>query len=367
MPELPEVETVRRGLAAHVIGREIADLTVLRDRAVRRHPGGADDLAARLRGAVVTDAVRRGKYIWLLLAGRSVEEALLLHLGMSGQLLVRGVREPGAAAFRAQASTGDAGRAVDEAAPTVATPARPATPATPAPRHLRARLTFADGHELWFVDQRTFGHLLLAPLVPTDDGGPGGQGSAVPRLPAPIGHIARDLLDPLLAPGTTGREALVDRVRVRRTGLKRALLDQTLVSGIGNIYADEGLWRAGEHYQRGTAGLSRRRVRTVLDGVAEVMTQALMAGGTSFDALYVNVNGASGFFDRSLAVYGRTGRPCPRCGTGVVRESFMNRSSFLCPRCQTAPRGPAREPGPARVSGSAREPGSAGASSRERA
>jgi formamidopyrimidine-DNA glycosylase len=318
VPELPEVETVRRGLEAHVVGREIADVAVLRDRAVRRHPGGADDLTDRLRGAVVGAAVRRGKYLWLLLAGRP-EEALVLHLGMSGQLLVR-----------------------EGAAPTREPVADPALVVAAGRErvlaHLRARITFADGGELWFVDQRTFGHLLVAPLLSTLDGGPGGAGSAVALVPAPVAHIARDLLDPLLADGTVGRSALVDRVRTRRSGIKRALLDQSLVSGIGNIYADEGLWRAGEHYERLASRLSRSRVRAVLDGVAEVMRQALRAGGTSFDALYVNVNGASGSFDRSLAVYGRAGRPCLRCGTPVVRETFMNRSSFLCPTCQRAPR-----------------------------
>lgn len=308
MPELPEVETVRRGLETFAVGREIADVVVLRDRAVRRHEGGAADLALRLRGAVPVAAVRRGKYLWLVLrpaAGGEPARALLVHLGMSGQVLTR-------------AGAGDA------------------------PAHLRARLLLADGGELWFVDQRTFGHLLLTPLVPTTDGGPGGHGSDLRLVPTPVAHIARDVLDPLVAPGTPGRAGLVDRVRGRRTGLKRALLDQALVSGIGNIYADEGLWRCREHYERATASLSRARVTRVLDAVAEVMTEALAAGGTSFDALYVDVNGASGRYDRSLAVYGQAGRPCRRCGTPVVREPFMNRSSFRCPRCQRRPRGDVR-------------------------
>ncbi len=326
MPELPEVETVRLGLASHALGREIADVDVLRDRAVRRHPGGAADLVARLRGAVLGAAVRRGKYLWL-----TVEDdpgaALLIHLGMSGQLLVRGPYPAGR--VRDSAGASDVASAVQRS---------DAPLSAPVLSHVRVRLRFADGGELWFVDQRTFGHLLLAPLVPTADGAPGGSGSAAATLPAPISHIARDLLDPVLAVGTTARAALVDRLRGRRTGLKRALLDQCLVSGVGNIYADEGLWRAAEHFDEPTSGLSRPRVRALLDGVGAVMEDALAVGGTSFDALYVNVNGASGYFDRSLAVYGQAGRPCRRCGVVVVREAFMNRSSYRCPRCQPPPR-----------------------------
>lgn len=313
VPELPEVETVRAGLAAHVVGRRVAAVSVLHERAVRRHRGGADDLAARLVDQVVTAAVRRGKYLWLLLDGGTSAagaDALVLHLGMSGQLLVR---------------------ETDQTAGTV-------VGSGPVPGHLRAWLTFDGGGGLWFVDQRTFGHLLVAPLVPTPDGGPGGTGSPAAVLPVPVQHIARDLLDPVLAPGTTSRAALVDRIRARRTGIKRALLDQGLLSGIGNIYADEGLWRAREHYEHPTTTLTRARVAHVLDAVAEVMQEALVAGGTSFDSLYVDVNGASGYFDRSLAVYGRAALPCRRCGTPVVRESFMNRSSFRCPRCQRASR-----------------------------
>jgi formamidopyrimidine-DNA glycosylase len=311
VPELPEVETVRRGLADHVVHRTVTDVEVLRERAVRRHPGGAVDLAARLRGARLGAAVRRGKYLWLPLdrADDAEEsgEALLIHLGMSGQVLVKdGV---------------DGTEGLGSDAP-----------------HLRVRLTLADGGEVWFVDQRTFGHLVVADLVPTADGGPGGVGSSMPALPQEVAHIARDLLDPGLAAGTPGRAALLRRLRSRRTGIKRALLDQTLVSGVGNIYADEGLWRARVHYAQEAATMSRARTEALLEGVAEVMRGALAVGGTSFDSLYVNVNGASGYFDRSLVAYGQAGRPCARCGTPIVREPFMNRSSFRCPRCQRAPR-----------------------------
>jgi formamidopyrimidine-DNA glycosylase len=280
VPELPEVEVVRLGLAEHVTGRTVATVEVSHPRSVRRHLAGELDFAARLAGRELRAARRRGKYLWLDLGA---DEALLAHLGMSGQLRIQ---PPGAA---------------DE-------------------KHLRVRFEFADGGaELRFVDQRTFGGLSVEDVV---DG-----------LPAPIAHIARDPLDPLF-----DRDAVVAGMRRRRTGLKRALLDQTSVSGIGNIYADEALWRARLHGSQPTATLTRAQGRTVLAAVTEVMTEALAAGGTSFDALYVNVNGASGYFDRSLAAYGQAGRPCPRCGTAIHREPFMNRSSYTCPRCQPRPR-----------------------------
>ena len=282
MPELPEVEVVRRGVDDHVVGRVIAAVEVHHPRAVRRHAPGALDLTARLAGRQVVAARRRGKYLWLDLDGPA--EALVAHLGMSGQLLV--------------------------------------VPATaPDQTHLRVRFAFADdGPELRFVDQRTFGGVSLESLVGD--------------VPAPVAHIALDPLDP-----EYDVERVVHLMRRRRTGVKRALLDQTLVSGIGNIYADEALWRARLHGERPTDRLTGPAVRRVLAAAAEVMTAALAEGGTSFDALYVNVNGASGYFDRSLAAYGRGGLPCPRCDTPIKRESFMNRSSFSCPRCQPRPRG----------------------------
>lgn len=312
MPELPEVETVRDGLARHVLGRRVESVEVRRDSAVRRQDGSVGEFTGRLTGRTLSAAVRRGKFLWLLLdrpdrgpeEGADAGEALLAHLGMSGQLLVR-----------------------DAVTPPLEHP------------HLRARLHLAaTAHDgplvLDFVDQRTFGHLTVVDLVPTVDGAPGGHGSAVPAVPEPVAHIARDLLDPAL-----DRPALVARLRGRRTDVKRALLDQTLVSGVGNIYADEALWRARLHYARPTDALRPAAVGALLDAAAAVMTEALRVGGTSFDALYVNVNGASGYFDRSLAVYGQEGRPCTRCGAVVVREPFMNRSSFRCPRCQPRPRG----------------------------
>ena len=282
MPELPEVETVRQGLSRWVTGRRIAEVAVLHPRAVRRHLAGGDDFAAVLAGRTITDVRRRGKYLWLALDS---EDAVVGHLGMSGQMLM-----------------------LDATAP-------------PGP-HLRIRFTFSDGGpQLRFVDQRTFGGLAFSP---------GGA-----ELPGEIAHIARDPFDPLFE-----AEAVVEALRRRRTTVKRALLDQTLISGVGNIYADESLWRAKLHGNRPSAGLTRPAARRLLGHVTDVMREALGQGGTSFDALYVNVNGESGYFDRSLHVYGREGEPCTRCGSPVRREAFMNRSSYSCPRCQPRPRTP---------------------------
>ncbi|GAB3276043.1 bifunctional DNA-formamidopyrimidine glycosylase/DNA-(apurinic or apyrimidinic site) lyase [Parasphingorhabdus pacifica] len=300
MPELPEVEVVRRGVAEHAVGRTVSAVEVLHPRAVRKHVPGPGDFAARLTGRSLSAARRRGKYLWLELADgpRAVTstefagaagagDALLTHLGMSGQLLVQ------------PEDTADE-------------------------KHLRVRFRFDDGGpELRFVDQRTFGGLSLSDLVEVD---------AV-TLPASVAHIAPDPLEPVFDP-----DAVADRMRARRTGVKRALLDQSLVSGVGNIYADEALWRTKLHFARPTATLTRPVIRELLEAVTDVMTGALDAGGTSFDALYVNVNGESGYFDRSLAVYGQSGAPCPRCGASVRRDPFMNRSSYTCPVCQPTPR-----------------------------
>jgi formamidopyrimidine-DNA glycosylase len=292
VPELPEVEVVRRGLHRWAVGRTVSAVEVRHPRAIRRHLPGPDDFAGRLVGRTIRTAERRGKYLWLPLgepAGAAVDdaEALLGHLGMSGQLLMVPADEP-------------------------------------AETHLRVRIGFADGGpELRYVDQRTFGGLSVEPLVD-------GDGTA---LPVPIRHIARDPLDPRFDDA-----AFVAALRRRRTGIKRALLDQSLVSGIGNIYADEALWGARLHWARPTETLTRPVVARLLTEVREVMGRALAEGGTSFDSLYVNVNGESGYFERSLAVYGRENEPCPRCGTAVRRDAFMNRSSFSCPRCQPRPR-----------------------------
>ena len=289
MPELPEVEVVRRGLADHVAGRRIASVELRGTRVARRHVAGHEDLIGLLTGRVIGRARRRGKYLWLELADAAdgpVEDALLLHLGMSGKLLVE-------------------------------------VAAAPDEKHLHARFRFDDsGPELRFVDQRTFGGLAWSAT--------GADG-----IPLTIAHIAPDPFEPAYDPN-----AVVRRIKAKDSEIKRVLLDQTVVSGIGNIYADEALWRAQVHGRRMASTLTKPSIARVLGHARDVMTEALGEGGTSFDALYVNVNGASGYFDRSLAAYGQVGRPCRRCGTLIMREHFMNRSSFFCPRCQVAPRRP---------------------------
>jgi len=280
MPELPEVETVRQGLAEHVTDRLVEAVSVLHPRAVRRHPAGPADFVARLEGRRFRTPRRRGKYLWLPLDSG---EALVAHLGMSGQFRLA---DPGA---------------------------------HPVP-HLRVRLRLADDVEIRFMDQRTFGGMAVEPM---DEAG----------IPTSVQHIGLDPFDEQYDLG-----AAATALRGRRTELKRALLDQTVVSGIGNIYADEALWLAGLHFARPTERLGRTQALLALQSAADVMTSALAQGGTSFDALYVNVNGASGYFERSLEAYGREGEPCSRCGGPIRRVSFTNRSSYFCPRCQRPPR-----------------------------
>jgi len=361
VPELPEVETVRDGVDRLVVGAVVRDVEVFREYSVRRHDGGPESFRDQLVGRRLSAAVRRGKFLWLPLEELTpLEEAtppvepvetpaaaLLAHLGMSGQLLVRGAvagDDPGHASsvvLGLEQSGAEAGPGPSPAVGTAADDWRHP--------HLRVRLHLtgapSGARYLDFVDQRTFGHLSVQDLVPADgeapaDGEPAsdipaGYGSDLPLLPQPVAHIARDLLDPNL-----DLDGLVRRVRRRRTQVKRALLDQTVVSGVGNIYADEALWRAQVHWARPTDKLRAADVRRVLDSAAEVMREALAQGGTSFDELYVNVNGESGYFDRSLAVYGQENEACRRCGALVRRDAFMNRSSFTCPICQPPPRSP---------------------------
>jgi len=281
MPELPEVEVVRRGLEASVTGRTITAVRVHHPRAVRRHEAGPADLTARLLDSTITGTGRRGKFLWLTLGD---PEALVVHLGMSGQMLLGPV---------------------------------------PKPEHLRIAALLDDGTTVSFVDQRTFGGWMLSDLVTVD-------GTEVPE---PVAHIARDPLDPLF-----DRAAVVKVLRGKHSEIKRQLLDQTVVSGIGNIYADESLWRSKVNGARLASTLSKPTLGAILDHAGDVMRDALDQGGTSFDSMYVNVNGESGYFERSLDAYGREGEPCGRCGAVMRREKFMNRSSYYCPKCQPRPR-----------------------------
>ena len=314
MPELPEVEVVRRGLAAHVTGKTITAVRVHHPRAVRRHEAGPADLTARLLGSRISGTGRRGKYLWLTLdegadeplarrecasdeplAPRETDSALVVHLGMSGQMLLGSTPSTGAGGPQRQ----------------------------PNENHLRIAALLDDGTTVSFVDQRTFGGWMVTELVDVDGA----------QVPEPVAHIARDPLDPGF-----DRDAVVNVLRHKNSEIKRQLLDQTVVSGIGNIYADEALWRARVNPTRLASGLSRRKLAELLDAATAVMSDALGQGGTSFDSLYVNVNGESGYFDRSLDAYGRDGQPCRRCGAVMRREKFMNRSSCYCPQCQPRPR-----------------------------
>lgn len=357
MPELPEVETVRAGIADHSLGRSVRAVRVVDARSLRRNLPGPAHFEAALTGRALRGAYRRGKYLWLTLSeadGALADEALVVHLGMSGQLLVRD--EPGgdsgSESGNDSGSDSEARAAFDEQ-----------------PRHLRVALELgaagatdgtastnrastnrvSTGQRLLFVDQRIFGGMFLSPLVPdvpaavaTNKVAPGevAPGEVPERflVPEAVMHIARDPLDEFFDPAAVRRKFLRTS-----SGIKKVLLDQSVISGVGNIYADEALWRARLHYAKPARTLSAAQTRELLEAVTQVLRESLAAGGTSFDALYVNVLGESGYFERSLNAYGRAGEPCHRCAeagrtTLMVREPFQNRSSYRCPHCQRAPR-----------------------------
>ncbi|QXW98340.1 bifunctional DNA-formamidopyrimidine glycosylase/DNA-(apurinic or apyrimidinic site) lyase [Rothia mucilaginosa] len=358
MPELPEVETVRAGLVDHSLGRPVRAVRVVDARSLRRYLPGPAHFEAALTGRALRGAYRRGKYLWLTLSeadGTLADEALVVHLGMSGQLLVRD--EPGGDS--GSDSGGDSGNDLQ---------ARAAFDEQP--RHLRVALELGPvgatsvagatggaasanrantGQRLLFVDQRIFGGMFLSPLVPdvpaavaTNKVAPGevAPGEVPERflVPEAVMHIARDPLDEFFDPAAVRRKFLRTS-----SGIKKVLLDQSVISGVGNIYADEALWRARLHYAKPARTLSAAQTRELLEAVTQVLRESLAAGGTSFDALYVNVLGESGYFERSLNAYGRAGEPCHRCAeagrtTLMVREPFQNRSSYRCPHCQRAPR-----------------------------
>lgn len=357
MPELPEVETVRAGLADHSLGRPVQAVRVVDARSLLRHLPGPAHFEAALTGRTLRGAYRRGKYLWLTLSesdGTLADEALVVHLGMSGQLLVRDEPgdEPGGDSGSDSGSESEARAAFDEQ-----------------PRHLRVALELgpagatgsaastnrastdraSTGQRLLFVDQRIFGGMFLSRLVPdvpatvaTNEAAAGEVTlDEVPErflVPEAVKHIARDPLDEFFDPAAVRRKFLRTS-----SGIKKVLLDQSVISGVGNIYADEALWRARLHYAKPARTLSAAQTRELLEAVTQVLRESLAAGGTSFDALYVNVLGESGYFERSLNAYGRAGKPCHRCAEAgrtslMVREPFQNRSSYRCPHCQRAPR-----------------------------
>ena len=359
MPELPEVETVRAGLADHSLGRPVQAVRVVDARSLRRHLPGPAQFEAALTGRTLRGAYRRGKYLRLTLSepdGALANEALVVHLGMSGQLLVRD--EPGDDSGSDSGNDSEARAAFDEQprhlrvalelGPVGATSAAGATGGAASTN--RASTSRASTRQrLLFVDQRIFGGMFLSPLVPdvpaavaTNEVAPDEMGqSEVPErflVPEAVKHIARDPLDEFFDPAAVRRKFLRTS-----SGIKKVLLDQSVISGVGNIYADEALWRARLHYAKPARTLSAAQTRDLLEAVTQVLRESLAAGGTSFDALYVNVLGESGYFERSLNAYGRAGEPCHRCAEAgrtslIVREPFQNRSSYRCPHCQRAPR-----------------------------
>ncbi len=275
MPELPEVETVRRGLAHFLIGYRFTSAQGLHPRVLK--PASLQPLDAVI-GAKIKNINRRGKFLWFEL---DRNQALVAHLGMSGQFLV-------------------------------------ARKDRPAPGHVRAHFDLSKGlrrHQLLFSDQRTFGWLSVEEL--TDD------------IPHSAQHIALDPFDPAF-----NRDAVIAAMKSRKAAIKSVILNQEIMSGVGNIYADESLWRAKIHPEIPASDLSTKKITTLVDAAIEVMAEAVEVGGTSFDAMYINVNGESGFFETSLAAYGQEGEPCPRCGRQIRRIAFGNRSSHFCPKCQ---------------------------------
>lgn len=301
MPELPEVETIRRNLEPRLMNRRITAISEpTHPRSLRYQPGGFKAFQEVLRGRQVQCVARRGKHLWTELSGSC--EALCFHLGMSGQL-----------------------RLVPAEGTTLA--------------HERLRFTLDTGNELVFCDQRTFGHVEVRALESARDGAPGGVGTQRVLLPAGWEHIARDVLDPNL-----DVDGVLAKLSKTRRAIKTKLLEQGIVSGIGNIYADESLFAARIHPATPAQDLGRDRTRKLLDAAAEVMRHALDFGGTSFDKLYVNSWGNPGDFASELQVYGRGGKPCRRCGQTLDRIVIDGRSTVFCAHC-TPPLSPRNKRG----------------------
>jgi formamidopyrimidine-DNA glycosylase len=283
MPELPEVETVRRGLAPWIVGKKIKRIDLV-------HKGGNRSSTyaplSSVEGAKVRNVVRRGKFLWFEL---NRDLALVAHLGMSGQFIIQKKDFP------------------DE-------------------KHLRVRIDCGDRkHEIRFIDQRTFGWVAIDKIV--------SEGQDL--IPQSFARIAPDIFDDKF-----DRTSVISKIRRKKSAIKRVLLDQSVMSGVGNIYADEALWKAKIHPERIAMNLSEDEVSQLLEAVSRVMNAALKQGGTSFDDLYINVNGESGYFDVELEAYGQEDLPCSRCGTEIRRITFGNRSSHFCPTCQ--PKNPRR-------------------------
>ena len=305
MPELPEVETVRAGLAPALTNAKVTAVDILDVRSLKRHAGGVEDFKQTLIGAKILGVVRRGKFLWLPLEVKGAKQQLALvgHLGMSGQMLLR---SPGAAEDKLT-------RVI-----------------------IHAKSAKGENVEFRFIDQRIFGSLAIDELVPTSDSKPGGFSAGVGvgqfwqnLIPRQASHITRDPLDE-----DFDAAQVLAKFKKKNSGIKRVLLDQQTLSGIGNIYADEALWQTKLHYDQPAATISKAKATELLTAVQDILAKAVAQGGTSFDEQYKNVNGESGYFAVSLNAYGMTGLPCKRCGHQIKRENWMNRGSHLCPKCQ---------------------------------
>lgn len=303
MPELPEVETVRRQLVPLVENAFIDSVEVEDARALKRHQAPLEEkvsnFVSRLTGQQLAKPVRRGKFMWIPITqndGTPPKEAILAHLGMSGQMLAR------------------AENAADD-------------------KHVRARIWLRGPSEkllrLDFADQRRFGSLAIDTLIPTEDGHAGGSGSTQTMIPTQAAHISRDPLDEAF-----DTASFISKTKTKKVGIKKILLDQTMISGVGNIYADEALWYTKVHPETPGQRISKAKLNEIVDTMREVFERALEWGGTSFDEQYVNVNGEAGYFAQSLEAYGRHGLQCTRCGTTIQKQPFMGRNSHFCPECQ---------------------------------
>ena len=309
MPELPEVETVRLGLSDYLTGASIRAVEILDERSLKRHLAGPKDFVKTLADARILGVVRRGKFLWmpLELANGQTGLALVGHLGMSGQMLIR-----------------DGGATPDKLTRIV----------------MHVEGANSEDLEFRFVDQRIFGSLQIDELVLTSDGFAGGYSAGVGdgqpwlnQIPRSAAHIARDPLDV-----DFDENVVLAKFKKKNSGIKRVLLDQGVLSGIGNIYADEALWASKIHYDHPANRLSSAKARELLAAVRSILAKAVLAGGTSFDEQYKNVNGESGYFEVSLNAYGQTSKPCNRCGKPIKRDAWMNRGSHFCPNCQKLPR-----------------------------
>lgn len=308
MPELPEVETVRAGLAEALTNSRVQSIQIFDERSLKRHLAGPKDFVNTLTGAKILAVVRRGKFLWMPLEldgakADGKQHALVGHLGMSGQMFLRKASDPEDKLTRVVISLETSNK---------------------------------KSVEFRFIDQRIFGSLAIDELVPTDDGKPGGYTSTSAEnkwwqnlIPASAAHIARDPLD-----ASFDLEKVRAKFAKKHSGIKRVLLDQQVLSGVGNIYADEALWATKLHYDQPTDTISKSSFDQLMFEVKRILEAAVAEGGTSFDEQYKNVNGESGYFEVSLNAYGMTDRPCNRCGKAIKRDSWMNRGSHFCPNCQ---------------------------------